>query len=50
MKKLALPFLMLLSLLACKREDPVFSLTLSNANVKVSNLSQDYLVQVDNNA
>ncbi len=50
MKKFALPFLMLLSLLACKREDPVFSLTLSNANVKVSNLSQDYLVQVDNNA
>lgn len=50
MKKFALPLLMLLSLLACKREDPVFSLTLSNANVKVSNLSQDYLVQVDNNA
>lgn len=48
MKKLALPILMLLSLVACKKETPVFTFVLTNQHVKVKNLSEDYLVQVNN--
>lgn len=48
MKKLALPILMLLSLVACKKETPVFTFVLTNQQVKVKNLSNDYLVQVNN--
>lgn len=50
MKKIALPLLMLLSVVACKKEEPQFTFVLTNENVAVSNLNHDYLVQVDNNA
>lgn len=50
MKKFVVPLLMLLSLVACKKDDLKFKFVLTNENVKVNELSQDYLVQVDNNA
>lgn len=50
MKKFALPLLMLLSLLACKKEDPKFTFVLTSENVAVSDLDYDYFVQVDNDA
>lgn len=50
MKKIVFPLLMLLSLVACKKEDLKLKYILTKENVQVNNLSQDYLVQVDNNA
>ena len=41
---------MLLTLAACKHEDPVFSFVLTNEMVRVNNLSNDALIQVNNQA
>lgn len=52
MKKLALPLLTLLALVACKKGEPTpapqFTFVLTNQMVKVENEVDDYLVQVNN--
>ena len=50
MKKFLFPLLMLLTLAACEKDAAKLAYVLTNENVKVNNLSQDYLVQVDNGA
>ena len=50
MKKFLFPLLMLLTLVACEKDGPKLKFVLTNEYVQVNNLSQDYLVQVDNNA
>ena len=50
MKRIAFVCMLLLPLVACKKEEPKFDFVLTRDMIQVKGLSEDYLVQVDNTA